>query len=310
MSDATPAAEPDPSAKPDCTCCIPSQVTINIGTGGVKIADRGSPAPGPTPPPDPAQYVTRKDFLDAIELRPTRDQVETQIAGVRTDAANASAAATAAKAISEEAKVQSTSAEATSSAASQTVNALSRTVAATPRLLRLDPGVPVPEGTPVGSIIVRPTTPVSGNAEAFPPVAEWPGVTASAAGDGVVLDKDHTPIHPAPEQMRSAKGTWDIEIRYSYHGSGEGDEEAMVPLRIGRLWAAEDLIEVRRGEEFVKFRAFPGENKLYKARITPLDVDKHIGMFKFAEQWGPYLETPAPGSVPVVIHDIKVTKAA
>lgn len=40
---------------------------------------------------DPAQYVTRKDFLDALELRPTRDQVETQIAGVRTDAANTSA---------------------------------------------------------------------------------------------------------------------------------------------------------------------------------------------------------------------------
>nr|DAS03093.1 MAG TPA: hypothetical protein [Caudoviricetes sp.] len=284
MSDATPAAEPTPSPKPDCACCIPSQVTINIGTGGVKIADGGSPAPGPTPPPDPAQYVTREDFLAAIGLRPTRDQVE--------------------------AKVRSTSAEAASTAASKTVDALSRTVAAAPRVLRLDPGVPVPEGTPVGSIIVRPTTPVSGNAEAFPPVAEWPGVTASPAGDGFVLDKDHTPIHPAPEQMRSAKGTWDIEIRYSYHGSGEGDEEAMVPLRIGRLRAAEDLIEVRRGEEFVKFRAFPGENKLYKARITPMDVDKHIGMFKFVEKWGPYLETPAPGKVPVVIHDIKVTKAA
>lgn len=310
MSDATPAAEPTPSPKPDCACCIPSQVTINIGTGGVKIADGGSPAPGPTPPPDPAQYVTREDFLAAIGLRPTRDQVETQIAGVRTDAANASAVATAAKAVSEEAKVRSTSAEAASTAASKTVDALSRTVAAAPRVLRLDPGVPVPEGTPVGSIIVRPTAPVSGNTEALPPVAEWPGVAASPAGDGFVLDKDHTPIHPAPEQMRSAKGTWDIEIRYSYHGSGEGDEEAMVPLRIGRLWAAEDLAEVRRGEEFVKFRAFPGENKLYKAKITPMDVDKHIGMFKFAEQWGPYLETPAPGEVPVVIHDIKVTKSA
>ena len=41
-----------------------------------------------------------------------------------------------------------------------------------------------------------------------------------------------------------------------------------------------------------------------------MDVDKHIGMFKFAEKWGPYLEAPTPGKVPVVIHDIKVTKAA
>lgn len=301
MSDDTPAT---PKGSADCAC-FPSQVTINIGTGKVKVDD------GTTPPAlDPAQYVTRKDFLDAIELRPTRDQVETQIAGVRTDAANAVAAATAAKAVSEEAQARSTAAETFAASASQTVDALSRTVAATPRLLRLDRGVPVPEGTPVGSIIVRPSTPVSGRENAFPPVSEWPGVTASPAGDGVIVDKDHTPLHPAPEQMRSASGTWDVEIRYSYAGSGEGAEEAMVPLRIGRLWVAEDLTEVRRGEEFVKFRAFPGKNHLYKARITPMEVDKHIGMFKFAEKWGPYIESHAPGGVPVVIHDIKVTKAA
>ena len=287
--------------------CMPSQVTINIGTGGVKINDdEGKPQAGL----DPAQYVARKDFLDALELRPTRDQVETQIAGVRADAANASAASVAAKAAAEEARARATSADGASSEASTRVNALSATVAATPRLLRLDRGALVPEGTPVGTIIVRPAAPIDGSENSFPPVTEWPGVTASPAGDGVIVDKDHTPLHPSPEQMRSAKGTWDIEIRYSYHGSGEGDEEAMVPLRIGRLWAAEDLIEVRRGEEFVKFRAFPGDNKLYRAKITPMDVDKHIGMFKFAEKWGPFIESHTPGGVPVVIHDIKVTKAA
>lgn len=285
--------------------CMPSQVTINIGTSGVKINDEGKPQAGL----DPAQYVTRKDFLDALELRPTRDQVETQIAGVRTDAANASAASVVAKAAAEEARVRAAAADSSSSEASTKVNALSATVAATPRLLRLDREALVPEGTPVGTIIVRPAAPISSSESSFPPVTEWPGVTASPAGDGVIVDKDHTPLHPAPEQMRSAKGTWDIEIRYSYHGSGEGDEEAMVPLRIGRLWAAEDLIEVRRGEEFVKFRAFPGGNKLYKAKITPMDVDKHIGMFKFAEKWGPFIESHTPGGVPVVIHDIKVTKA-
>lgn len=292
--------------KPQTGYCGPSQVTINIGTSGVKINDEGKEQPGL----DPAQYVTRKDFLDALELRPTRDQVETQIAGVRSDAANASAASVAAKAVAEEARARAASSDNASSEASAKVNALAATVAATPRLLRLDRGALVPEGTPVGTIIVRPTTPISSRENSFPPVTEWPGATAAPAGDGVIVDKEHTPLHPAPEQMRSAKDAWDIEIRYSYHGSGEGDEEAMVPLRIGRLWAAEDLVEVRRGEEFVKFRAFPGDNKLYKAKITPMDVDKHIGMFKFAEKWGPYLETPDPGKVPVVIHDIKVTKAA
>lgn len=286
--------------------CGPSQVTINIGTSGVKINDEGKPQPGL----DPAQYVTRKDFLEALELRPTRDQVETQIAGVRADAANASAASVVAKTAAEEARARATAADGASSEAVAKVNALSATVTATPRLLRLDRGALVPEGTPVGTIIVRPAAPISSSENAFPPVTEWPGVTASPAGDGVIVDKDHTPLHPTPAQMRSAKGTWDIEIRYSYHGSGEGDEEAMVPLRIGRLWAAEDLIEVRRGEEFVKFRAFPGDNKLYKAKITPMEVDKHIGMFKFAEKWGPFIESHTPGGVPVVIHDIKVTKAA
>lgn len=286
--------------------CGPSQVTINIGTSGVKINDEGKPRESF----DPAQYVTRKDFLDALELRPTRDQVETQIAGVRSEAANASAASVAAKAAAEGARARATSSDGASSEALAKVNALASTVATTPRLLRLDRGALVPEGTPVGTIIVRPTSPISSSEGAFSPVAEWPGVTPSPAGDGVILDKEHTPLHPAPEQMRSAKGTWDIEIRYSYHGSGEGEEEAMVPLRIGRLWAAEDLIEVRRGEEFVKFRAFPGDNKLYKAKITPMDVDKHIGMFKFAEKWGPFIESHSPGGVPVVIHDIKVTKAA
>ena len=286
--------------------CGPSQVTINIGTSGVKINDEGKEQPGL----DPAQYVTRKDFLDALELRPTRDQLETQIAGVRTDAANASAASVAAKAAAEEARARAGSADSASSEASAKVNALSATVAAAPRLLRLDREALVPEGTPVGTIIVRPTTPISSGENSFPPVTEWPGATASPAGDGVIVDKGHTPLHPAPEQMRSARGTWDIEIRYSYHGSGEGGEEAMVPLRIGRLWAAEDLIEVRRGEEFVKFRAFPGDNKVYKAKIAPMEVDKHIGMFKFSEKWGPFIESHTPGGVPVVIHDIKVTKAA
>lgn len=292
--------------KPQTGYCGPSQVTINIGTSGVKINDEGKPQAGL----DPAQYVTRKDFLDALELRPTRDQLETQIAGVRADAANASAASVSAKAAAEEARARATSADNASSEAATKVNALAATVAATPRLLRLDRRALVPEGTPVGTIIVRPTAPISSGENSFPPVTEWPGVTASPAGDGVIVDKDHTPLHPAPEQMRSAGGTWDIEIRYSYHGSGEGDEEALVPLRIGRLWAAEDLIEVRRGEEFVKFRAFPGDNKLYKAKITPMDVDKHIGMFKFAEKWGPFIESHTPGGVPVVIHDVKVTKAA
>lgn len=48
--------------KPEtCAPCSPSQVTINIGTSGVKISDGKSPAPGL----DPEQYVTR-EVADSI----------------------------------------------------------------------------------------------------------------------------------------------------------------------------------------------------------------------------------------------------
>lgn len=47
--------------KPKTGYCGPSQVTINIGTSGVKINDEGKPQPGL----DPAQYVTR-EVADSI----------------------------------------------------------------------------------------------------------------------------------------------------------------------------------------------------------------------------------------------------
>lgn len=43
----------------------PSQVTINIGTSGVKINDEGKPAETPTPPADLSKYVTR-EVADSI----------------------------------------------------------------------------------------------------------------------------------------------------------------------------------------------------------------------------------------------------
>lgn len=51
----------DENKSETCAPCGPSQVTINIGTSGVKINGDKSPAPGP----DPAQYVTR-EVADSI----------------------------------------------------------------------------------------------------------------------------------------------------------------------------------------------------------------------------------------------------
>ena len=45
--------------------CVPSQVTINIGTSGVKINDEGQPAEPPAPPADLSKYVTR-EVADSI----------------------------------------------------------------------------------------------------------------------------------------------------------------------------------------------------------------------------------------------------
>lgn len=51
--------------KPQTGCCGPSQVTINIGTSGVKINDEGKPDEPPTPPMDLSKYVTR-EVADSI----------------------------------------------------------------------------------------------------------------------------------------------------------------------------------------------------------------------------------------------------
>ena len=51
--------------KPQPGYCGPSQVTINIGTGGVKINDDTKPAPSPEPGADLTKYVTR-EVADSI----------------------------------------------------------------------------------------------------------------------------------------------------------------------------------------------------------------------------------------------------
>lgn len=51
--------------KPQTGYCGPSQVTINIGTGGVKINDDTKPAPSPRPDADLTKYVTR-EVADSI----------------------------------------------------------------------------------------------------------------------------------------------------------------------------------------------------------------------------------------------------
>lgn len=45
--------------------CGPSQVTINIGTSGVKINEQGKPSETPAPPADLSKYVTR-EVADSI----------------------------------------------------------------------------------------------------------------------------------------------------------------------------------------------------------------------------------------------------
>ena len=51
--------------KPQTGYCGPSQVTINIGMGGVKINDDTKPTPSPTPGVDLTKYVTR-EVADSI----------------------------------------------------------------------------------------------------------------------------------------------------------------------------------------------------------------------------------------------------
>lgn len=242
--------------------CGPSQVTINIGTGGVKVNGEAAP--------DLSKYALKGDV-------PTR----ADLAGVETKADMGRVTA--------------------SQAAADAVEAISRvkTLEAYGRVLVLDPGVPVPAGTPVGAVIVRPETIMDPSHRQFAPISEWPRFA------GVTLENDglHMPgasgIQPSLEQMLPSVGTWQIDISYTWKPNFDETEEK-TPVYNVRTWDefGNGNVKQDEGAQIGEITLKPGEHMAATLRVKPATADpKATGL------WAPRIQAPAAG---FVVHGLSV----
>ena len=308
--------------------CLPSQVTINIGASGVKINDEGKPAPAPAQP-DLSKYVTKEAADAAYAPLAQVAGIAESVRSAKADAASAKEAA--GKALTKEAadaayatKAQvaamGDSIRATRSAAEQTkadaeatqavakqaealTQALARNLAVFPRVLRLDKGQPVPSDTPLGTIIVRPETPVSTDPRLFPPINEWPKINAAETGDGVRLDFRHQILSTGLEQMRPSDGKWHLTLRYSFPGGNFGEETGQANLYAVRRYQEEGHpAQADPGAKIAVLEVRKGEHQVLELDIEPKVADPQVG-----DTWGVWLEAPIPT---LYVHDLVIRRTA
>lgn len=308
--------------------CLPSQVTINIGTSGVKVND-GAPQVDTT-------NLATKEELAGKASKADVSAVDVKVEQVRTVAGKAAADAveakvTAGKALTKEvadaayaAKAQvaamGDSIRATRSAAEQTkadgeatkriaehaeelTQQLARNLAVFPRVLRLDKGEPVPADTPLGTIVIRPESPISTNPDLFPPISEWPKINAAETGDGVRLDFQHQILSTGLEQLRPSAGKWHMTLRYSFPGGNFGEETGQANLYTVRRFQEEGHpAQADSGAKITTLEVRKGEHQVLELDIEPLQVDPNVG-----DTWGVWLEAPIPT---LYVHDLVIRKVA
>lgn len=308
--------------------CLPSQVTINIGTSGVKVND-GDPAV------DTSKFATKEE-LAGKATKADVSAVDVKVEQVRTVAGKAAADAVEAKAIAGKAltkeaadgayatKVQvaamGDSIRATRSAAEQTkadgestkriaehaealTQQLARNLAVFPRVLRLDKGEPVPADTPLGTIVIRSETPISTSPDLFPPIGEWPKINAAETGDGVRLDFQHQILSTGLEQLRPSAGKWHMTLRYSFPGGNFGEETGQANLYTVRRFQEEGHpAQADQGAQIAALEVRKGEHQVLELDIEPLQVDPNVG-----DTWGVWLEAPIPT---LYVHDLVIRKVA
>lgn len=308
--------------------CLPSQVTINIGASGVKVNDGA-------PKVDASNLATKEEVAGKASKADV-DAVNVKVEQVRTVAGKAAADAveakvTAGKALTKEAadaayatKAQvaamGDSIRATRSAAEQTkadgeatkriaehaeelTQQLARNLAVFPRVLRLDKGEPVPSGTPLGTIVIRPESPISTNPDLFPPICEWPKINAAETGDGVRLDFQHQILSTGLEQLRPSAGKWHMTLRYSFPGGNFGEETGQANLYTVRRFQEEGHpAQADQGAQIAVLEVRKGERQVLELDIEPLQVDPNVG-----DTWGVWLEAPIPT---LYVHDLVIRKVA
>lgn len=308
--------------------CLPSQVTINIGTSGVKVND--------VPPKVDTSKLATKEELAGKATKADVDAVNVKVEQVRTVAGKAAADAVEAKVVAGKALTKEAadaayatkaqvaamgdSIRATRSAAEQTkadgeatkriaehaeelTQQLARNLAVSPRVLRLDKGEPVPADTPLGTIVVRPESPISTNPGLFPPISEWPKINAAETGDGVRLDFQHQILSTGLEQLRPSAGKWHMTLRYSFPGGNFGEETGQSNLYTVRRFQEEGHPpQADQGAKIAILEVVKGERQVLELDIEPLQVDPNVG-----DTWGVWLEAPIPT---LYVHDLVIRKVA
>lgn len=308
--------------------CLPSQVTINIGTSGVKVNDGA-------PQVDTSKLATKEEVagkatkadVDAVNVKV--EQVRTVAGKAAADAVEAKVAAgkaltkegaDAAYATKAQVAAMGDSIRGTRSAAEQTkadgeatkriaehaeglTQQLARNLAVFPRVLRLDKGDPVPSDTPLGTIIVRPETAISTSPDLFPPIGEWPKINAAETGDGVRLDFQHQILSTGLEQLRPSAGKWHMTLRYSFPGGNFGEETGQANLYTVRRFQEEGHpAQADQGAQIATLEVRKGEHQVLELDIEPLRVDPNVG-----DTWGVWLEAPIPS---LTVHDLVIRKVA
>jgi hypothetical protein len=265
--------------------CLPSQVTINIGTSGVKIDEDMKPAP----PVDLTKYVTR--------------EVADSIYAPRTQVAAVGESIRATRSAAEQTKADGEATKRIAEHAEELTQQLARNLAVFPRVLRLDKGAPVPEGTPLGTVIVRPVEAISTNPNLFPPISEWPKINAAETGDGVRLDFQHQILSTGLEQLRPSAGKWRMTLRYSFPGGNFGEETGQANLYTVRRFQEEGHpAQADSGAKIATLEVRKGEHQVLELDIEPKVVDPKVG-----DTWGVWLEAPIPA---LLVHDLVIRKVA
>lgn len=308
--------------------CLPSQVTINIGTSGVKVNDGA-------PQVDVSKLATKEEVAGKA-TKADVDAVNVKVEQVRTVAGKAAADAVEAKVVAGKALTKEVadaayatkaqvaamgdSIRATRSAAEQTkadgeatkaiaqhaeelTQALAKNLAVFPRVLRLDKGQAVPADTPLGTVIVRTERAISHADDLFPPIGEWPKISAADTGDGVRLDFQHPALVPGLDQLKPSDGKWLLTMRYSFPGGNFGEAETQVNLWTARRYQEEGHpAQVDQGSKIADLTVRKGDHLELSLEIEPRKVDEKIG-----DVWGVWMDAPIPV---LYVHDLVIRKIA
>lgn len=308
--------------------CLPSQVTINIGASGVKVND-GAPqvdtsklatkeeVAGKASKADVSAVDVKVEQVRTVAGKAAADAVEAKVVAGKAltkegaDAAYATKAQVAAmgdsiratRSAAEQTKADGEATKAIAQHAEELTQALAKNLAVFPRVLRLDKGQAAPADTPLGTVIVRTERAISHADDLFPPIGEWPKISAADTGDGVRLDFQHPALVPGLDQLKPSDGKWLLTMRYSFPGGNFGEAETQVNLWTARRYQEEGHpAQVDQGSKIADLTVRKGDHLELSLEIEPRKVDEKIG-----DVWGVWMDAPIPV---LYVHDLVIRKIA